>query len=190
MRDTVCALQVVRRWCQICELCVQVCLKPRFCSTIALPTHANASIPDKLWCDSNLLSPAQRGKNLTVPLHITDFYATFCRRAGVDPADDHEGVFSIDSVDLWDVLTGVRDKPLRLGPLVLGHEFNLTTVNHTITTMGALIHNDWKLIVGQQGYADYRGQQYPCQAAAPGPNCNPNCLFNCKSHSIDGLTRH
>lgn len=101
----------------------------------------------------------------------------------MEPADDHVGVFPIDSIDLWDVITGVTENSPRKGALVLGHEFNLT-VNHVATTMGALIHNDWKLIVGEQGYADYRGRRYPCEAATPAPNCDPNCLFNCKSQRL------
>jgi hypothetical protein len=77
------------------------------------------------------------------------------------------------------MLTDGTDKTPRKGPIVLGHGFNLT-VNQTTITMGALIHNGWKVIVGQQGYADYRGERYPCEVATPAPNCDPNCLFNCK----------
>ena len=117
--------------------------------------------------------------NLTAPVHIADFYTTFCVRAGVDPLDDRTGVFAVDGVDLWDLLTGVTKKSQRKGPLVLGHEFNMT-VNQTVTTMGALLHKDWKLIVGEQGYADYRGDRFPCEPATPGPNCDPYCLFNRK----------
>lgn len=97
----------------------------------------------------------------------------------MNPRDDRTGVFSVDGVDLWDLLTGATKKSQRKGPIVLAHEFNMT-VNRTVTTMGALLHNDWKLIVGEQGYADYRGDQFPCKPATPGPNCDPYCLFNCK----------
>ena len=137
---------------------------------------------------SELLTRAQRGRNLTTPLHITDIYSTFCGRAGVDAADDrHEGVFPIDSIDVWDIVTGANAKAARERgqALVLGHEFNLT-VNGTVTTMGALIHDEWKLIVGPQGYADFRGERYPCEAARPAANCAPNCLFNCK-RALEGL---
>ena len=44
--------------------------------------------------------------------------------------------------------------------------------------MGALIHGDWKLIVGRQGYSDYRGAMYPCVGATPAPNCDGTCLYH------------
>jgi len=106
-------------------------------------------------------------------------------------------------MDLWDLLSGASESLPREGPLVIGHEFNLT-VNKSrfqprstgacdfwgisdrlfgiaaVTTMGALLHGDWKLIVGEQSYSDYRGVLFPCEPATPAPNCDPNCLFNCE----------
>jgi hypothetical protein len=32
--------------------------------------------------------------------------------------------------------------------------------------MGALIHGDWKMIVGEQEYSDYRGPLFPCARCA------------------------
>jgi hypothetical protein len=101
-------------------------------------------------------------------------YSTFCGLASVDPADDHEGVFPIDSVDLWPLLSG-RNGSAPRDVIVLGHEFQM---NSKSPTNGALIVGDFKLIIGPQTYSDYRGPMYPCVKATPAPGCSPNCFFN------------
>ena len=117
-----------------------------------------------------------RGRNLTQPVHITDIYATFCHLAGVDARDGHNavGVFPVDSVDLWPLLSGQNLSAPR-DMLVLGHDF---VYGKNKTTMGAVISQGWKLIIGRQGYADYRGRLFPCVAATPAPNCEPYCVYN------------
>jgi len=58
------------------------------------------------FVSGGLLPPAQRGRNITAPIHIADWYATFAKLAGVDPADDHPGIPPIDSVDQWPTVSG------------------------------------------------------------------------------------
>merc|ERR1711971_144869 len=51
-----------------------------------------------------------RGTNSGAKLvHVSDWYATFCELAGVDPKDDayiQGKVRSVDSVNVWPMLTG------------------------------------------------------------------------------------
>ena len=54
---------------------------------------------------SELLPRAVRGSNVTHMTHISDWYHTFSLLAGVNPTDDHPGVFPIDGVDLWPYLS-------------------------------------------------------------------------------------
>ena len=98
--------------------------------------------------------------------HITDWYATFCHLAGVDPADNQPGTFPIDSVDLWPLVTGTTTREPR-DTIIIGHNFSYGATN----SIGALIHGDWKLIVGEQGYSDYRGPLFPCIPATPSQCC-------------------
>ena len=99
---------------------------------------------------SELLPRAVRGSNVTHMTHISDWYHTFSLLAGVNPTDDHPGVFPIDGVDLWPLITGENTTPPR-DTIVVGH-----AVEWAGNTTGAVIKGDWKLIVGGQGYSDYR----------------------------------
>ena len=121
---------------------------------------------------SELLPATARGTNVTHMTHISDWYRTFALLAGADAEDNHPGVFPVDGVDLWPVITGEDPAPPR-GTVIIGHEFEWAG-NMT----GAVIKGDWKLIVGGQAYSDYRSAMYPCVPATPAPNCDPNCLFN------------
>jgi arylsulfatase B len=123
---------------------------------------------------SELLPRAMRGRNLTQPVHVTDLYATFCVRAGLSAEDNQRGVFPIDSVDLWPFISGQNQSAPR-DSIVIGHEFRY---GQNQTMMGALIKDDWKLIVGVQGYSSFRGTLFPCVVATPAPNCDPHCLYD------------
>ena len=65
------------------------------------------------FVSGGLLPAAMRGTNISSPIHICDWYSTFCNLAGVDPTDDHAGVPSIDSINQWDVITGKASAPAR-----------------------------------------------------------------------------
>ena len=60
-----------------------------------------------------LLPPAMRGTNISSPIHICDWYSTFCGLAGVNAADNHEGVPPVDSIDMWPVVSGATKAFLR-----------------------------------------------------------------------------
>jgi arylsulfatase A-like enzyme len=150
------------------------CKATLFEGGVRVPTFVHAA-------STELLPRAARGGNLTAITHVSDWYPTFCTLAGVDPRDDQPGTFPVDGVDLWPHIsaatagggggggaTAVHDT------LVLGHEFALGATAAT----GALLAGRFKLIVGAQPHSDYRGPLYPCVLASPGPNCNPNCLFD------------
>jgi hypothetical protein len=96
-----------------------------------------------------LNAASQRGRNISDPIHICDWYATFCELAGVDPTgtlesrdsvilfwladrnrrwavtppDRHEGVPDIDSISQVETILGTATAPARtevfVGPGVL-----------------------------------------------------------------------
>lgn len=130
-------------------------------------------------------------------------YATFCKLAGVDPADSGPGRFPVDSLDVLPVLFNeTADSPHEHIPL--GFNFTLR---------GALLSGDYKLIVGSQGAVSncdtrmyspldcelgLKGERLrgglwsgwcrltearatttdPCSKGPSGVDCDPYCLFN------------
>merc|ERR1711920_194449 len=48
------------------------------------------------FVSGGILPKAMRGRNLSTPIHVCDWYATFSRLAGVDPQDSAKGVPPID----------------------------------------------------------------------------------------------
>jgi len=52
------------------------------------------------FVSGGLLPTAVRGSILQENIHVTDWYATFCSLAGVDPADNVAGVPGIDAIDM------------------------------------------------------------------------------------------
>jgi len=108
-----------------------------------------------------------RGKNISTPVHVCDWYATFCGLAGVDPSDDHAGVPSIDSIDQWNVISGATSKAQRT-EVFLGS--------------GVLMQDKFKLIATGAGTAKWTGPMYP-KVPATGPTNLPcsakvPCLFD------------
>lgn len=65
-----------------------------------------------------LLPAAVRGTVLHEPIHVTDWYSTFCSLAGVSADDAAPGVPPVDAMDMWPLLTGaVRASPRTEVPL-------------------------------------------------------------------------
>eukprot|EP00040_Diaphanoeca_grandis_P001071 m.17406 g.17406 ORF g.17406 m.17406 type:complete len:490 (+) comp11501_c0_seq1:50-1519(+) len=111
-----------------------------------------------------VLPVPMRGKNITAPIHICDWYATFSTLAGVDPADNHDGIPQIDGIDQWPVISGATTTPPR---------------TEIFPASGVLIQNQWKLIDTSPGNAMWSGPLYP-KVKATGPkslDCKP-CLFD------------
>lgn len=114
-----------------------------------------------------VLPAKMRGVNISAPVHICDWYATFSHLAGVDPTDDHPGVPSIDSVNQWPVIASTSASPVRL---------------EVFPATGILLQGRWKLVATGAGHAQWSGPLYP-KTPATGPsnaNCSTKvpCLFD------------
>jgi arylsulfatase I/J len=97
-------------------------------------------------------------------LHVTDWYSTFCHLAGVDPKDPiTQGTRSdgtkftlppIDSINMWDLISGARTKsPRREIPVCI----DMPLLNGS----SALIVDDSKLIIGPQQLSFWQGPAFP-----------------------------
>ena len=131
-------------------------------------TYFEGGLRTTAFVTGGLLPPAQRGVNISAPIHVSDWYATFSALAGVDPSDDHDGVPSIDSVNCWPLLSGAERTALADREIFLGSN--------------VLMRGDWKLLTTSPGTAKWSGPLYPKEAAT-GPNklaCSDKapCLFN------------
>ena len=83
------------------------------------------------------LPEKMQGQKLTGKVHITDWYATFCALAEVDPTDQRAAEFDlppIDSLNLWPFLSGNSadsprvDIPISYGTLISG-DYKILTGN-------------------------------------------------------------
>lgn len=130
-------------------------------------TYFEGGIRVNAFVTGGLLPAKMRGKNISSAVHICDWYATFSGLAGIDPADDADGVPPIDSIDQWPVLSGAAAQPLRTEIFIGG---------------GVLIQDNYKLIKTGAGNAQWSGPLYP-KVKATGPanlNCSKKvpCLFD------------
>jgi arylsulfatase I/J len=137
-------------------------------------TFFEGGIRVNAFVTGGLLPPAMRGKNISSPVHICDWYATFCGLAGIDSDDDHDGVPSVDSLDQWPILSGQTEKAVR------SEVFIAKSVSHK--TGGILIQDNYKLMAQSTGTAKWSGPLYP-KVPATGPQsigCSPEvpCLFD------------
>eukprot|EP01004_Peranema_trichophorum_P003008 NODE_2023_length_1714_cov_63.798869_g1728_i0.p1 GENE.NODE_2023_length_1714_cov_63.798869_g1728_i0~~NODE_2023_length_1714_cov_63.798869_g1728_i0.p1 ORF type:complete len:536 (+),score=114.99 NODE_2023_length_1714_cov_63.798869_g1728_i0:55-1608(+) len=90
-----------------------------------------------------------RGKKLTEYVHMSDWYTTFSKLAGVDPFDEvaeKAGLAPVDGLDVWPLLNG----SVPHSPHQELHLSNLT-----------LIQGNWKLVTGVQPMTGWQGPQYP-----------------------------
>ena len=76
---------------------------------------------------SQLLPQHVRGVPIEGPVHVCDWWKTFCGLASgghhQDCTDDHAGVHPLDSLDLWDMIVGKNSTSPREGqPLVIGYQ--------------------------------------------------------------------
>eukprot|EP00052_Salpingoeca_macrocollata_P009358 m.73926 g.73926 ORF g.73926 m.73926 type:complete len:523 (+) comp17066_c0_seq1:390-1958(+) len=124
------------------------------------------------FASGGLLPAAVRGTKLEQPIHVADWYSTFCGLAGVDPTD-HEaaaaGLPPIDSLDVWPLLSGAN---------------NTSPRQEWLVDEGALLQGEWKLLTGRQIEAGWAGPQYPNTSSAGHEvctvslACKDGCLFN------------
>lgn len=125
--------------------------------------------------------PELRGTTNTGLMHVADFYATFCKLAGVDPTDSAAGVPPIDSLDLTDSLftPGASTSPRTEVPLSF---CNAEAACDAPSGVGdsALISGRYKLVNGTQGNLGYwQGPQYPNATSAKHPGSDPGCPSGC-----------
>lgn len=105
-------------------------------------TFFEGGVRNNAFLTGGFLPANLRGMSLNGFIHIADWYATFCQLAGVDPSDSAPGIFDIDSVDLWPLITGQVNYTARRY-ITLGYDYN---------SRGAIIdtYTGSKLIVGSQ----------------------------------------
>lgn len=127
-----------------------------------------------------------RGKNTSSLIHVTDWYATFCALAGVDPKDPQTGVPDIDSINVWPAIlneTQPADFPRQEVPLgYCTPEADCDENNGPSGSMvdAALIVGNYKIVTGYQGGLGYwQGPQFP-NGSEPktDPGCPHGCLFD------------
>ncbi|XP_065187429.1 arylsulfatase I-like [Sycon ciliatum] len=139
-------------------------------------TFFEGGVRSRAFVNGGLVPQRMRTTALDAYIHIADWYPTFCKLAGVDPADSGPGKFPVDGVDVWPLLSG-EEKESSHDEIVLG--FNYSAGN---PEQGAIIVGDYKLIVGHnKGGCDtlmYSPLDYPCSQGEEAPDCDPNCLYN------------
>jgi len=125
------------------------------------------------FVSGGFLPSAAIGQVIEEPVHIGDWYGTYCALGGVDPFDpiaSAAGLPPVDSVNVW--------------PLVSFQ--NTTSARWEIpVSPTTLIQGQYKLIRGQMIEATWSGPNYPNSTSPanpvdPGPTikCPTGCLFD------------
>ena len=102
---------------------------------------------------------------------MTDWYATFCYLAGVDPTDEEAAKAKlppIDSMNMWPLISGQNSTSPR------------TDIPASHNT---LISGDYKIITGRNRFSIYTGPQSPNKTTKAYDipfDCKDGCLFNIK----------
>ena len=125
------------------------------------------------FVSGGFLPEKMRGQKTEEYIHITDWYATFCALAGVDPTDDAAAKANlppIDSMNMWPLISGANSTSPR------------TDIPVSYNT---LISGDYKIITGSVHYSVHTGPKYPNvtttkRAISKNYNCGEGCLFNIK----------
>ena len=119
------------------------------------------------------LPEKMRGQKSEGYIHITDWYATFCALAGVDPTDKAAAKANlppIDSLNMWPLISGANSTSPR------------TDIPVTYYT---LISDDYKIATGVLNFSIYTGPQFPNTTTKSSEvdtkyDCGNGCLFNIK----------
>eukprot|EP01060_Flectonema_neradi_P027624 TRINITY_DN37220_c0_g1_i1.p1 TRINITY_DN37220_c0_g1~~TRINITY_DN37220_c0_g1_i1.p1 ORF type:complete len:511 (+),score=127.35 TRINITY_DN37220_c0_g1_i1:63-1535(+) len=125
-----------------------------------------------------LIPQEMAGKKIEGYIHVADWYATFSKLAGLDPEDNQQGVPDIDSLDVFDLITGKNaTSPRTEIPLSVNHENILG-----FPTGQGLIQGEWKYVVGNENAGIWMSPTYPNSSTECGnfhdPGCPNGCLFN------------
>eukprot|EP00039_Didymoeca_costata_P002570 m.61122 g.61122 ORF g.61122 m.61122 type:complete len:529 (+) comp11379_c0_seq2:104-1690(+) len=131
------------------------------------------------------LPSKQVGKTISGYIHICDWYATFCAVAGVNPVDTAAaaaGLPPIDSMNMWPMLSGENSTSPRVSiPLSSGQGTHAGEIL-TKGSKGALIHQNYKIIVGRICENAWTSPNYP-NGTHVDPrqicmDCGTGCLFD------------
>lgn len=118
------------------------------------------------------LPPQMRGQKNNGYIHITDWYATFCALAGVDPTDNSASKAKlppVDSTNMW--------------PLISGQNTTSPRVDIPLSEK-TLISGPYKILTGTVPQAGWTGPQFPNNTHPQGgisakEECGDNgCLYN------------
>ena len=75
------------------------------------------------FANGGLLPAKMQGKTSEGFIHIADWYTTFCKLAGVDPSDSGPGMFPVDGLDVWPIIT--ENATTQHSDIVLSYDFNI-----------------------------------------------------------------
>lgn len=135
-------------------------------------TFFEGGVRSLAFTSGGLIPENMRGKSTDGFIHIADWYATFCKLAGIDLYDSGPGKFPVDGMDVWPIISGINSITPH-SEIVLGYNF---------TNKGSIISKGYKLIVGSQGKGCNRFMwsplDYPCSDGPSGEDCDPYCLYN------------
>lgn len=139
-------------------------------------TFFEGGVRSLAFANGGLIPDSMKGKASDGFIHIADWYATFCKLAGVDSSDSGEGKFPVDGLDVWPIITGVNSTTPH-DEIVLGYNFGNAHPNQ-----GAIIVGNYKLIVQPQKFncdsVMWSPLDYPCSQGENGPDCDPYCLYD------------
>ena len=135
-------------------------------------TFFEGGIRANAFVSGGVLPESMQGRNNSGFVHISDWYPTFCKMAGVDSDDSGVGRYPVDGMDVWPIING-QNLTSPHDHLVIGFNFSVTYPDQ-----GALIMGDYKLIVGQQRSVVRDPLDAPCSHHQETDNCDPYCLYN------------
>ena len=126
------------------------------------------------FVSGGFLPEKMRGQKTDGYIHLTDWYATFCSLAGVDPTDDEAAKAKlppIDSMDMWPLISGLNSTSPRT---------DIPVSNFT------LISGDYKIITGDVNMSVWTGPHSPNTTTKRSDiqvveSCGNGCLFNIKT---------
>lgn len=147
---------------------------------------------------SPLLPEELRGTRTQSLMHITDWYVTFCKLAGLSSCEEPGDGVRVDGVDAWDLLVTKPRPPsswhAQGGPSKDEVILSVGTKNpKAVLKSGALISWPWKIIVGSQSMGDGWSAQLagttPREPAPKKKACSETapCLFRL---DVDEQERH
>ena len=138
-------------------------------------TYFEGGVRALAFANGGLIPEKMRGTKTEGIIHIADWYATFCKLAGVDPSDSGPGKFPVDGLDVWPIISGESTKTPH-DEIVLGYNF-------TAAEIGAIIVGDFKLIIDNRTSVTcdslmWSPLDYPCTDGPKDSQCDPYCLYN------------